>query len=65
MIIIPDIEIQNGQSVNRIRGKEEGPEVYDISPLAAARKFVDAGAERLHVIDLDSSYQFGHFNSER
>ena len=64
MIIIPDIEIQNGQSVNRIRGKEEEPEVYDISPLAAARKFVDAGAERLHVIDLDSSYQFGHFNSE-
>lgn len=64
MIIFPDIEIQNGQSVNRIRGKEQEPEVYDISPLEAALKFVEAGAERLHVIDLDSSYQFGHFNSD-
>lgn len=64
MIIFPDIEIQNGRSVNRIRGKEQEPEVYDISPLDAALRFVDAGAERLHVIDLDSSYKFGHFNSE-
>ena len=64
MIIFPDIEIQNGRSVNRIHGKEKEPEIYDISPLAAAQEFVAAGAERLHVIDLDSSYKFGHFNSE-
>ena len=64
MIIFPDIEIQNGRSVNRIRGKENEPEEYDISPLEAAQQFVDAGAERLHVIDLDSSYKFGRFNYE-
>ena len=64
MIIIPDIEIQNGRSVNRLRGKEEDPEVYDISPLDAARQFVAAGAECLHVIDVDSSLKFGRFNYE-
>lgn len=64
MIVFPDIEIQNGQSVNRIRGKENEPEIYDISPLQAAKGFVDAGAEWLHVIDLDSSYQHGHINAE-
>lgn len=64
MIIIPDIEIQNGQSVNRIRGKEEEPEVYDISPLEAAAQFAAAGAEWLHVIDIDSSLQKDRNNSE-
>ncbi len=64
MIIFPDIEIQNGRSVNRTRGKEKEPDVYDISPLEAAKKFVGAGAEWLHVIDIDGSLQHGHPNSE-
>jgi phosphoribosylformimino-5-aminoimidazole carboxamide ribotide isomerase len=64
MIIIPDIEIQDGKSVNRIRGMENAPEVYDISPLDAARQFVAAGAEWLHVIDIDSSLQDGKSNSD-
>ena len=41
MIIFPDIEIQNGQSINRIRGKDNEPEVYKIHPLEAAKTFVD------------------------
>lgn len=64
MIIFPDIEIQNGRSVNRIRGKENEPEVYDISPLEAAENFVRAGAEWLHVIDIDGSLQREHKNTE-
>ncbi|MFQ5545033.1 MAG: HisA/HisF-related TIM barrel protein [Acidiferrobacterales bacterium] len=64
MIIFPDIEIQSGQSVNRTRGKENEPDVYDISPLEAAKKFVGAGAEWLHVIDIDGSLQHGHPNSD-
>ncbi len=64
MIIFPDIEIQNGQSVNRIRGKENKPEVYDIAPLDAAEKFAAAGAEWLHVIDIDAGLQGGHRNSD-
>jgi len=63
MIIFPDIEIQNGQSANRIRGKEKEPEVYDISPLEAAAKFAAAGAEWLHVIDIDASLQDGQNNT--
>ena len=64
MIIFPDIEIKNGQSVNRIRGKENEPEVYDIAPLEAAKNFVDAGAQWLHVIDIDGSLQRESDNSE-
>ena len=65
MIIFPDIEIQDGRCVNRIRGKEQEPEVYEISPMAAAQRFVAAGAERLHVIDVDSSLKFGRFNYDQ
>lgn len=64
MIIFPDIEIQNGQSVNRIRGQEKAPEVYDISPLEAATNFAAAGAEWLHVIDVDASLQDGSDNTD-
>jgi phosphoribosylformimino-5-aminoimidazole carboxamide ribotide isomerase len=64
MIIFPDIEIKNGQSVNRIRGKENEPEVYDIAPLEAAKNFIDAGAKWLHVIDIDGSLQRESDNSE-
>ena len=64
MIIFPDIEIQNGQSVNRTRGKEKEPQVYSLSPLDAAKRFADAGAQWLHVIDIDSSLEHGQFNYE-
>jgi phosphoribosylformimino-5-aminoimidazole carboxamide ribotide isomerase len=64
MIIFPDIEIQNGQSVNRIRGQENEPEVYEIPPLEAAAKFAAAGAEWLHVIDINASLQEGERNSD-
>ena len=47
MIIFPDIEIQDGRCVNRIRGKEQEPEVYEISPMDAAQRFVAAGADHL------------------
>ena len=57
MIIFPDIEIQNGQSINRVRGKDNAPEVYEIQPLDAAKNFADAGAKWLHVIDIDGSLQ--------
>jgi len=64
MIIFPDIEIQNGQSINRVRGKDNEPEVYEIQPLDAAKNFVDAGAKWLHVVDIDGSLQRERTNHE-
>ena len=64
MIIFPDIEIQDGHCVNRMRGKEQEPEKYDISPMDAAQQFVAAGAERLHVIDVGSSLKSDRVNHE-
>ncbi len=57
MIVYPDIELHRGQCVNLKHGSIEAPQVFDISPLDAARKFERSGAEWLHVVDLDGVFQ--------
>ena len=64
MIIYPDIEIQNSQSVNLPRGLREEPVTYNLSPRDAARQFQVAGAEWLHIVDLDGVFQGGRHNAE-
>ncbi|MFT5136087.1 MAG: phosphoribosylformimino-5-aminoimidazole carboxamide ribotide isomerase [Arenicella sp.] len=64
MIIFPDIEIQNGRSTNRIRGRDDDPEIYEIQPLDAAKAFVAAGAKWLHVMDIDGSLRREQTNHE-
>ena len=57
MIIYPDIELHNGQCVNLKHGGIEKPKIFDIKPLDAAKEFEQAGAEWLHVIDLDGVFE--------
>ena len=64
MVIYPNIEIQKGRCVNLHKGHMEDPIIYDMSPLAAAKKFVAEGAQVLHVIDLDNVMQGGHENHD-
>jgi len=64
MILYPDIEIQGGRSVSLPRGRKEEPLVFAISPLQAAEDFENAGAEWLHVIDIDGVFQGGRHNAE-
>ena len=64
MIIYPDIEIQNSQSVNLLRGLREQPVTCNLSPRDAARQFQAAGAEWLHIVDLDGVFQGGRPNAE-
>ncbi len=64
MIIYPDIEIKNGQAVNLTRGLEDTPTVYEVSPMDAAKQFEAAGAEWLHLVDIDGVFQGGRRNAE-
>ena len=64
MIIYPDIELQNGKCVNLVRGRMEEPVAYEIAPLTAAQKFEAAGAEALHIVDLDGVLQGGRHNAD-
>jgi phosphoribosylformimino-5-aminoimidazole carboxamide ribotide isomerase len=55
MILYPAIDIRGGRCVRLIEGDFDRETVYDSDPSVAARRWVEAGAEWLHVVDLDGA----------
>ena len=55
MKIIPAIDLIGGKTVRLEQGEYDRKLSYDISPVEAARKWEDEGAELLHVVDLDGA----------
>lgn len=53
MFVIPSIDLRDGAAVQLVGGNPDDERVRDPDPVARARAFVDAGAEWLHVVDLD------------
>lgn len=56
MLIIPAIDIQNGQCVRLVQGDISRKTVYYEDPLEAALLFESEGAGRLHLVDLDGAF---------
>jgi phosphoribosylformimino-5-aminoimidazole carboxamide ribotide isomerase len=59
MLVIPAIDLRGGRCVRMERGDPTTETVYDSDPVERARAFIDAGAQRLHVIDLDGAFGSG------
>jgi phosphoribosylformimino-5-aminoimidazole carboxamide ribotide isomerase len=59
MEVIPAIDIKNGRCVRLYQGDFNQETVYDEDPLAVAQRWVQQGAERLHLVDLDGA-RAGH-----
>jgi phosphoribosylformimino-5-aminoimidazole carboxamide ribotide isomerase len=55
MILVPAIDILNGNAVRLTRGSFDEPTVYDADPVEAAQRWESAGARALHVVDLDGA----------
>lgn len=55
MQIFPAIDLRGGQVVRLYQGDYDKETVYGQDPCAAARDFIAAGAEYLHVVDLDGA----------
>jgi phosphoribosylformimino-5-aminoimidazole carboxamide ribotide isomerase len=55
LILLPAIDIRDGKAVRLEQGDFSKETIYDADPLDAARKWVDAGADQLHVVDLDGA----------
>jgi phosphoribosylformimino-5-aminoimidazole carboxamide ribotide isomerase len=64
MILLPAIDILDGQAVRLAQGEFEASTVYDADPLDAAVRWVAAGARALHVVDLDGARAGGPVNLE-
>lgn len=57
MLILPAIDIKDGQCVRLYQGAMDKDTVYYESPLEAARHWVEEGAEYLHVVDLNGAVE--------
>ncbi len=55
MLIIPAIDLLDGKCVRLVRGRYDSRRVYDEEPADMARRFEQAGAAWLHVVDLDAA----------
>ncbi len=55
MILYPAIDIRGGGAVRLLQGDYERETAYDADPADAARRWAGAGAEYLHVVDLDGA----------
>jgi phosphoribosylformimino-5-aminoimidazole carboxamide ribotide isomerase len=55
MQVIPAIDLLNGRCVRLYQGDYEKSEVFGENPADTAKKWVDEGATRLHVVDLDGA----------
>ena len=56
MILYPAIDLKDGQCVRLLRGDMEAATVFGEDPAAQARAFQDAGAEWLHLVDLNGAF---------
>lgn len=56
MIVFPAIDLKDGKVVRLAEGDMARATVYGDDPAAQARIFAEAGAEHLHVVDLDGSF---------
>lgn len=55
MIILPAIDLRGGQAVRLVQGDYDKMTVYSSEPSAQAEKFKAAGAEHIHIVDLDGA----------
>jgi phosphoribosylformimino-5-aminoimidazole carboxamide ribotide isomerase len=53
--IIPSIDLVDGKCVRLTQGNFEEKKIYDSDPVAVAKRFAEAGIERLHLVDLDGA----------
>jgi 1-(5-phosphoribosyl)-5-[(5-phosphoribosylamino)methylideneamino] imidazole-4-carboxamide isomerase (EC 5.3.1.16) len=56
MIIIPAIDLKDGQCVRLRQGLMDDSTVFGDDPVAFAKQWVDKGARRLHLVDLNGAF---------
>lgn len=64
MIIIPAIDLKNGRCVRLLQGQMSKETIYSDRPEEIAVKWHNAGAERLHLVDLDGAVEGRPVNRE-
>lgn len=56
MLVIPAIDLKDGQCVRLRQGRMEDSTSYGDDPVAMAARWVEAGCRRLHLVDLNGAF---------
>ena len=64
MLIIPAIDLKDGKCVRLRQGRMSDSTVFNGSPLEMASRWIEAGARRLHLVDLNGAFAGNPVNSE-
>lgn len=56
MLIIPAIDLKDGECVRLRQGEMDDSTVFSDDPVATARRWVEAGCRRLHLVDLNGAF---------
>lgn len=64
MLLIPAIDLKDGKCVRLRQGRMEEETVFADDPLEVAARWVDAGARRLHLVDLNGAFAGKPVNAE-
>jgi phosphoribosylformimino-5-aminoimidazole carboxamide ribotide isomerase len=64
VLIIPAIDIKGGNCVRLLQGDPGKETVYSRDPVEMAKRFQDAGAKLIHVVDLDGAFDGVPVNRE-
>lgn len=64
MLIIPAIDLKDGNCVRLRQGLMDDSTVYGDDPVSMAKRWVDAGARRLHLVDLNGAFEGVPVNGE-
>ena len=64
MVILPAIDIKDGECVRLFQGEMSSAEKVAVDPLETAKAFKKAGAEWIHMVDLNGAVQGSRVNSK-
>ena len=64
MLLIPAIDLKGGNCVRLRQGRMEDNTIFSDNPIATAQRWVEAGAKRLHIVDLDGAVQGAPVNAQ-
>lgn len=57
MLLIPAIDLKDGKCVRLRQGRMEDETIFSDDPVAMAARWVEAGARRLHLVDLNGAFE--------
>lgn len=57
MIVIPAIDLKGGECVRLRQGRMDDATIFSDDPVAMAGHWLEEGARRLHIVDLDGAFE--------